>query len=79
MVRGRDRSDDCKVLSDIIYVKRCGLCWQDAPAVYGRCETLNIWFGRWPRTGIFARIFQELVQPGGYGDTLMINGTRRTV
>ena len=34
-VRGRARSDDCKVLSGIIYVKRYGLRWQDAPAVYG--------------------------------------------
>ena len=38
-VRGRARSDDCKVLSGIIYVKRYGLRWQDAPSVYGPYKT----------------------------------------
>ena len=72
-VRGRARSDDCKVLSGIIYVKRYGLRWQDAPAIYGPCKTLYDRFARWSRMGIFARIFQELARPGGQGDTLMID------
>ncbi len=59
-VRGRARSDDCKVLSGIIYVKRNGLRWQEAPAVYGSYKTLYnrfARFARWARMGIFARIF----------------------
>ena len=28
---------------------------------------------RWSRRSIFARIFQELAQPGGQGDTLIID------
>ncbi|WP_410216993.1 transposase, partial [Paracoccus sp. (in: a-proteobacteria)] len=39
-VRRRPRSDDCKVLSGIIYVRRYGLRWQDAPAVHGPHKTL---------------------------------------
>ena len=74
-VRGRARSDDCKVLSGIIYVKRNGLRWQDAPAVYGPYKTLYNRFAHWARMGIFARIFQELAQPGVQGDTLMIDST----
>lgn len=73
--RGRARSDDCKVLSGIIYVKRNGLRWQDAPAVYGPYKTLYNRFARWSRMGIFARIFQELAQPGAQGDTLMMDST----
>ena len=74
-VRGRARSDDCKVLSGIIYVKRYGLRWQDAPAVYGPYKTLYNRFARWSRMGVFARIFQELARPGAQGDTLMMDST----
>ena len=73
--RGRARSDDCKVLSSIIYVKRNGLRWQDAPAVYGLYKILYNRFARWSRMGIFASIFQELAQPGAQGDTLMMDST----
>ena len=74
-VRGRARSDDCRVLSGIIYIKQYGLRWQDAPSVYGPCKTLYNRFARWSRMGIFARIFQKLAQPGSHGDTLMIDST----
>ena len=38
-VRGKPRSDDRMVLSGIIHVKRNGLRWRDAPAVYGPHKT----------------------------------------
>ena len=38
-VGARAQADD-KVLSGIIFVKRNGLRWQDAPAVYGPYKTL---------------------------------------
>ncbi len=63
------------MLSGIIYVKRYGLRWQDAPSVYGPYKTLYNRFARWSRMGIFALIFQELARPGGHGDTLMIDST----
>ena len=74
-VRGRARSNDCKVLSGIIYVKRYGLRWQDAPAVYGPYKTLYNRFARWSRMGIFAKIFQELARPSAQRDTLLIDST----
>ncbi len=58
-VRGRARSDDRKVLSGIIYVKRYGLRWQDAPAVYGPYKTLYNRFARWSPMGVFARIVRR--------------------
>ncbi|QEU06553.1 transposase (plasmid) [Paracoccus yeei] len=45
-MRGRPRSNDCKVLSGIIYVKRNRLRWQDAPAVYDPYKTLYNRFAR---------------------------------
>lgn len=71
--RGHARSDDCKVLSGIVYVKRYGLRWQDAPAVYGPYKTLYNRFARWSRMDIFASIFQELAQPGAQGDRVMMD------
>ena len=38
-VRGKARSGDRMVLSGIIHVKRNGLRWRDAPAVYGPHKT----------------------------------------
>jgi len=75
LVRGRARSDDCKVLSGIIHVKRYGLRWQDAPAVYGPYKTLYNRFARRSQMGVFARIFQELAHPGAQGDAMMMEGT----
>ena len=49
------------------------LRWQDAPSVYGPYKMLYNRFARWSQMGIFARIFQELAQPGGHGDTLMMD------
>lgn len=74
-VRGKPRSDDRTVLSGIIHVKRNGLRWRDAPAVYGPHKTLYNRFVRWSRLGVFARIFRDLARPGSEGDTLMIDST----
>ena len=58
-LRGRARSDDCKVLSGIIYVKRYGLRWQDAPAVYGPYKTLYNRFAAGPRWASSPRYFRN--------------------
>ena len=51
--RGRPRVDDRRVLSGIIFVKKNGLQWKNAPTVYGPHKTLdNI---RWSRMGLFGR------------------------
>lgn len=73
--RGKPRVDDRRVLSGIIYVKRNGLQWKDAPSVYGPHKTLYNRFVRWSRMGVFARIFLELAQPGADGDVIMIDST----
>jgi transposase len=73
--RGKPRVDDRRVLSGIIYIQKNGLQWKDAPAVYGRPKTLYNRFVRWSRTGVFAKIFAELAQPGPDGVTIMIDST----
>lgn len=69
--RGRPRVDDRRVLSEIIYVKKNGLQWKDAPSVHGPSNMLYNRFVRWSRTGAFAHIFVELARPGPDRDTIM--------
>ena len=73
--RGKPRVDDRRVLSGIIYIKKNGLQWKDAPLVYGPPKTLYNRFVRWSRMGVFARIFLELAQPGEDDDVIMIDST----
>ena len=73
--RGKPRVDDQRVLSGILHLLRNSLRWQDARAVYGPHKTLYNRFARWSRLGVFARIFRDLAQPGGDGDTLMMDST----
>jgi transposase len=54
--RGKPRVDDRRVLSGIIYIKKNGLQWKDAPAVYGPPKTLYNRFVRWSRMGVFAMV-----------------------
>jgi transposase len=73
--RCKPRVDDRRVLSGIVYVKKNGLQWKDAPSVYGPPRTLYNRFVRWSRMGVFARIFMELAQRGPDGDVIMIDST----
>lgn len=41
---GKPRVDDRRVLSGIIFIKRNGLRWRDAPTAYGPYKTL---YNRW--------------------------------
>jgi len=67
--RGKPRVDDRRGLSGIIYIKKNGLQWKDAPSVYGPHKTLYNRFVRWSRMGVLARILVELAQPGPAGDS----------
>ena len=55
---GRERVDDRRVLSGIIFVNRNGLRWRDAPKDYGPHKTL---YNRWKRWG------DRSVRPSGGG------------
>lgn len=59
--RGKPRVDDRRVLSGIIYVKKNGLQWKDAPGVYGPPKTLYNRFVRWSR---LKSLTQSMFGPG---------------
>ena len=73
--RGLPRVDDCRVISGIIYVIRCGLRWKDAPSDYGPHKTLYNRFVRWSRRGVFERILAALAGEAEVPRRLMIDAT----
>jgi transposase len=60
--RGRERVDDRRVISGIVYVLRNGLKWKDVPKEYGPYKTLYNRCIRWSKLGVFARILQKLAK-----------------
>ncbi len=54
---GKPRVDDRRVLSGIVFVKRNGLKWHNAPRENGPRKRLT---KRWSGTGVFARNFEGL-------------------
>lgn len=59
----RERVDDRRVLSGIIFVNRNGLRWRDAPKDYGPHKTLYNRWKRWSDKGIFIRMMEGLATP----------------
>jgi len=73
--RGKDRVDDLRVISGIIFVLKRGLQWRDAPAEYGIPKTLYNRFIRWSKMGVFDSIFTTLSSQNGVPEQLQIDAT----
>jgi len=73
--RGKDRVDDLRVISGIIFVLKRGLQWRDAPPEYGIPKTLYNRFIRWSNMGIFDKIFTTLSSQNGAPEQLQIDAT----
>ena len=74
-VRGKDRVDDRRVLSGIIFINRNGLRWRDAPSEYGPPKTLYNRWKRWSGMGVFARMMAGLAAEADVPKTIMIDAT----
>ena len=73
---GRERVDDRRVLSGIIFVNRNGLRWRDAPREYGPAKTLYNRWKRWSDKGIFLLMMDVLATPQApERKTIMIDAT----
>jgi transposase len=55
---GRERVDDRRVLSGIIFVKRNGIRWRDALKDYGPTKTLYNRWKRWGNKGTFIQMME---------------------
>lgn len=72
---GKTRVDDRRVLSGIIFIKRNGLRWRDAPTTYGSYKTLYNRWKRWSDKGIFAQMIVGLAAEHREQKTVMIDAT----
>jgi transposase len=72
---GKPRVDDRRVLSGIIFIKRNGLRWCDAPKEYGPHKTLYNRWKRWSDKGVLARIMDGLAAEAAVPKTVMIDAT----
>lgn len=57
---GRKRTDDLRILSGIIHVKKCGLSWRETPPAYGSHKTLYSRWRRWQDSAVFIKIINGL-------------------
>jgi transposase len=73
--RGKERSDDRRVISGIVHVLKSGGRWVDAPDQYGPRKTLYNRFVRWADKGIWVRLFEALAHSGGPALQLMIDSS----
>lgn len=73
---GRQRVDDRRVLSGIIFVNRNGLRWCDAPKEYGPSKTPYNRWKRWGDKGIFLQMMEGSAVPeAAQRTTIMIDAT----
>jgi len=72
---GRQRVDDRRVLSGMIFINRNGLRSCDAPREYGPPKTLYNRWVRWSRMGVFGRIKEGLASSGGEEKVVMIDAS----
>jgi transposase len=72
---GKQRIDDPKVSSGIVFVNRYGLRWRDAPEDYGPYKTLYIRWKRWGEAGIFTRMMEGMAAADAEPKTVMTNAT----
>ena len=74
-VRGKQRVDDRRVISGILYVLKSGCRWCDCPQEYGPPTTIYNRFVRWAKRGVWERLFRELARRGRSIQTQMIDAT----
>ena len=73
--RGRQRVDDRRVLSGIIFINRNGLRWCVATAEYGPPKKLYNRWKRWSVMGVFAQIMMGLAEQDPDNKTISIDAT----
>jgi len=74
-VRGKERVDDRRVISGIVFVIKSGCRWCDCPPEYGPAKTIYNRFVRWAERGVWERLFNALAEKGRSRQVQMIDST----
>ena len=58
---GRTAADNRQFVNGVLWVLRSGARWHDLPERYGKYKSVHTRFMRWARSGVWERIFADLV------------------
>jgi transposase len=58
---GRSGSDNLTFVNGVLWVLRSGAHWHDLPERYGKWKTAHKRFTRWAKTGVWERVFADLI------------------
>ena len=59
---GRTASDNRLFVNGVLWVLRSGAHWHDLPERYGKYKSLHKRFSRWAVSGVWEKIFHELLR-----------------
>jgi putative transposase len=59
---GRTAVDNRQFVNGVLWVLRSGARWSDLPERYGKYKSVHTRFMRWARSGVWERIFDDLVR-----------------
>ena len=71
---GGTAPDNRLFVEAVLYRFRTGIPWRDLPARFGYWKSVHQRFGRWAKSGVFARIFQLLASDAD-NEYMMIDAT----
>ena len=69
------RVDDRRVISGILHALKSGCRWRDLPPTDGPRTTLYNRYNRWPRQGIWRRLFEHVAGAAAVPNELAIDTT----
>ena len=59
---GRTAADNRVFVNGVLWVLRSGAHWHDLPERYGKYKSLHKRFSRWAASGVWEKVFHELVR-----------------
>jgi transposase len=59
---GRTAVDNRVFVNGVLWVLRSGAHWHDLPDRYGKYKSVHKRFSRWAKSGVWEKIFHELVR-----------------
>ena len=58
---GRTATDNRLFVNGVLWVLRSGAHWHDLPDRYGKYKSVHKRFSRWATSGVWEKVFQQLV------------------
>lgn len=59
---GRTAEDNRRFVNGVLWILRSGAHWHDLPERYGKYKSLHKRFSRWAASGVWEKIFRELLR-----------------